>query len=78
MQQMSDLRCPLYPCPSASALVPLCVVSCLIWLHLLPPVAGMRSKNERERKREQEAEIVREIEKESEWWGYRGGGGSGN
>lgn len=81
MQQMSDLRCPLYPCASVSALVPLCVVSCLIWLHLLPPVAGMRSKNE-EREREgavgRDSERGAKTEKESEWRGYRGGGGSGN
>lgn len=70
MQQMSDLRCPLcstlpHCSPLSAALVPLCVVSFLIWLHLLPPVAGMRSKNEkRERERVKQAEIVRELQRQ--------------
>lgn len=71
MQQMSDLRCPLcstqpHCSPLSAALVPLCVVSFLIWLHLLPPVAGMRSKNEK-REREKQAEIVRELQRQREW-----------
>lgn len=85
MQQMSDLRCPLcLTLPPLPALVTLCVVSCLIWLHLLPPVAGMRSKNEeRERGSEQEAEIVSEVQRQrrrasGEYRVGEGGGRSGN